>query len=298
MGVLAGVVEHLVGDGPDAPVGELVLLVGLDAAVLLEEELEAEAAEVEDARGLAGVEAVDDVHAKVALEPEDVPVAAVEDLEDARVRERRVEQVHVRAQREAVDDKVLRARADLHEAREARVAAVVVRLEVDREHLRGLELRLHRRELRDAVDERERRVRERPVLDLGRRRELPRQVREALDLRPVRVRQHEHALCAIAIARVALDRAAPAQLLRVVVERRVRRPVDAAPRDLEALVLGAHRLERHDRVRLLCEPRLPHTLGVVVHAVLERVLRPAHVLPVEQTHARRRLRCCCRCSCC
>jgi len=58
VGVLAGVAEHLGGEGAESPVGELVLLVGEDGAVVVEKVGEGEGGEAEDAGGLAGVEEV------------------------------------------------------------------------------------------------------------------------------------------------------------------------------------------------------------------------------------------------
>lgn len=72
--------RYLVREGSDAPIGELVLLVCGDVAEGVEEVREREGREFEDARRLARVEHVHDVHPKVALQPRDVAVRAVQHL--------------------------------------------------------------------------------------------------------------------------------------------------------------------------------------------------------------------------
>eukprot|EP00160_Parvularia_atlantis_P018645 Unigene7004_Nuclearia_a/m.21448 Unigene7004_Nuclearia_a/g.21448 ORF Unigene7004_Nuclearia_a/g.21448 Unigene7004_Nuclearia_a/m.21448 type:complete len:382 (+) Unigene7004_Nuclearia_a:90-1235(+) len=112
--VLARVPKHLLRQRPDAPVGQLVLLVGRHVRKLAQQVRQAKRRVLEHARGLARVEQVDDVDAKVALQPLHVAVGAVEDLDDCRVGEGARETWDVRAQGESVDEEVLRARRDLH----------------------------------------------------------------------------------------------------------------------------------------------------------------------------------------
>ena len=80
MRVGAGVVEHLFGKWADAPVCELVALVGLEVSEAGEEAGERVLLVAEDVGGVVRVEQADDVQAEVALEPNYVRGGAVEDL--------------------------------------------------------------------------------------------------------------------------------------------------------------------------------------------------------------------------
>jgi hypothetical protein len=91
----------------------------LDAEEVTEEARKA-CREAQKARSLARVKEVDNEEAEVLLEPVDVAVGAVQDLEHARVGERRREGgAEGAAQREGVDDEVAAARGELEKAGEA-----------------------------------------------------------------------------------------------------------------------------------------------------------------------------------
>ncbi len=59
------------------------------------------------------------VQSKVALQPHNVAVAAMNHFHDFGIREGAIELLHVRAQREHIDEEVLVTRADLHQTAEA-----------------------------------------------------------------------------------------------------------------------------------------------------------------------------------
>lgn len=109
----------------------------------------------------------------------------MEHLDDRRVREHLAERGNEVAHGEQVDDPVLLARADLHEAQEARVRAVAVVLEVDSDVLRAAQRRQHLRERRRRRDEREGRRGERPGLGRSGRLEHTRGVVNLRNLKAV-----------------------------------------------------------------------------------------------------------------
>lgn len=77
--------------------------------------------QTEEMRRLSGVKHVDHEEAKVFLQPLDVTISAVEDLQDQRVCKRCSKGgTEVATQGESVHDIVMGARGDLHEAREAK----------------------------------------------------------------------------------------------------------------------------------------------------------------------------------
>jgi hypothetical protein len=67
MRVLGRVVEHFGGEGAHAPVAELVLFVGVHAAVHLQQVCEGERGVVERLRSHVGIKTVHRVQAEVAL---------------------------------------------------------------------------------------------------------------------------------------------------------------------------------------------------------------------------------------
>ena len=71
------VIANTPGGSPDAPVGQLELLVGVDGAVRVEEEGEGETREAQHASRLAAVEQADQVEAAVTLQPLHVHVSPV-----------------------------------------------------------------------------------------------------------------------------------------------------------------------------------------------------------------------------
>jgi hypothetical protein len=187
--VAARVVCHLRGQRPLAPVGQLEALVGLKVAVVLEEVGERVLGELEHAGALARVKEIHHVHAKVALQPLHVHVGAVQHLDDARVGEHLVEDAHVVAQLQRVDEVVAAARGDLHQTHEALVAAVVVVLEVDRKLALAAQ-RLHQRvQFGFGVDPFALRLRQRPEQLLLHRLQQLGPHAQRLDLASVRVRR-------------------------------------------------------------------------------------------------------------
>ena len=60
-----------------------------------------------------GVEHINDVDPKVALQPDYVEIGAVEDLYDIRIGEDLVQSPHFRAQSESVDNVIFGSRGDL-----------------------------------------------------------------------------------------------------------------------------------------------------------------------------------------
>mmetsp|Transcript_5276 Transcript_5276/g.15850 ORF Transcript_5276/g.15850 Transcript_5276/m.15850 type:complete len:609 (-) Transcript_5276:827-2653(-) len=135
VGVRPRVRHQVVREGPHPPVRHLVPLVGVIVAIVLEQEGEAELGEVEGPRRLPRVEQVRDVDPVVPLQPHDVRVRAVDDLDLLRVRED-VPQggADLVPQRQAVHDEVLPPRGHLHEAKESLVRVQRVVLQVHRDH--------------------------------------------------------------------------------------------------------------------------------------------------------------------
>lgn len=119
---------------------------------MLEEIGEAVGGELEELGGLARVEHVDDVEAKVALQPEDIAVGTVEDLDDVGVGKDLVEDVKVVHEGKGVDDEVLLAGRDLNQAGEAEIGTIVVVLQIDGELSRLLEGREQGKHLLVRVD--------------------------------------------------------------------------------------------------------------------------------------------------
>ena len=78
--VFPGVLKHLLGEGALSPVSQLVLLVCQHSAVVLEEESQAEAWFLQDSRCLSRVKHIDNVEAKVFLEPLHIVVSSVQHL--------------------------------------------------------------------------------------------------------------------------------------------------------------------------------------------------------------------------
>ena len=85
MGVFASILKHLLGDWSDTPVCELVFFVSQNLAVSLQKESQTELLHRQGPRGLASIEHVNQVEAKVSLQPLDVRVSTMEDLHDFRV---------------------------------------------------------------------------------------------------------------------------------------------------------------------------------------------------------------------
>lgn len=103
---------------------------------------------------MKGVEEADDVEAEIALEPDDVALGAVQDLDDARVGEHLV-QLDERVadgRHERIDDPVAFARADLHQADEPDIRPKRVRLEVDGDLRRVAQMAEHLAQALDRVD--------------------------------------------------------------------------------------------------------------------------------------------------
>mmetsp|Transcript_37442 Transcript_37442/g.121203 ORF Transcript_37442/g.121203 Transcript_37442/m.121203 type:complete len:286 (-) Transcript_37442:343-1200(-) len=150
---------------------------------------EREGRELEHPCRLARVKDADEVEAKVPLEPEHVRIAPVQHLGDARVGEDVVERVERAPQLERVDQVVLLAGRDLHQADEAAVGAVGVRLEVDGDLARGGEPLAHPTQPLLRVNPVAGRVLQRGVEPLRRRRRELRLVRlEVRQLVLVRIR--------------------------------------------------------------------------------------------------------------
>ena len=117
--VLPSVQQHFRGNGANSPVSELILLVHIHIAVVLEQVCETKTGHLENPRGLARVEQSDHVEAKVALKPQYVHVGTVQHLDNARIGKHFGQRVQVFAKGDAVDNKVVRPSAELHEARKA-----------------------------------------------------------------------------------------------------------------------------------------------------------------------------------
>lgn len=142
MSVLASVLDHGRIERSLTPVGLLILFLCLNLAEFLKQIAERIVRIVEDTRGLTRVEHVHHVDAEIFLQPLDVRVGAVQDFGERPVGEDLVETMHVGAQLDRVHDKVVSARRDLHETREALERSVRVVLEIhgDLFHARSIRL--------------------------------------------------------------------------------------------------------------------------------------------------------------
>mmetsp|Transcript_38619 Transcript_38619/g.124906 ORF Transcript_38619/g.124906 Transcript_38619/m.124906 type:complete len:283 (-) Transcript_38619:339-1187(-) len=208
---------------------------------------EREGRELEHPCGLARVKDADEVEAKVSLQPEHVRVAPVHHLGDARVGEDVVERVERAPQLERVDQIVLLAGRDLHQADEAAVGAVRVGLEVDGDLARGGEPLAHPTQSLLRVDPVAGRVLQRGVEPLRRWRRELRLVRlEVRQLVLVRIR---------------------------VVWRRPPLPAASAARLVVLLWRGEDELEGDEGVRLRAQLR-EEGLVRVVHLPPPPHLRP------------------------
>ena len=99
MCVLPGILEHLPRYGPLSPIRGLKFLVGCHAGVGRQEVGEGGGGEGERASGLPRVKDVNQVEAKVSLEPNHIRIAAMEHLDNAGIRKNAIQQVHAGAQR-------------------------------------------------------------------------------------------------------------------------------------------------------------------------------------------------------
>lgn len=99
------------------------------AQIVLHQKRQGKPRQGQHSTGLSSVEHVNDVDAKVALQPLNVQVGAMEDFDDIGIGEEQIEFVNVIAQRERVDDVVLGARRQLDQTRDAEISPVRVMLE-------------------------------------------------------------------------------------------------------------------------------------------------------------------------
>ena len=105
-------------------------------------------------RGVVGIEQAHDIEAEISLQPYDVHEGAVKDLDDARVGKDVIQHPQLLAPRlERIDDPVLISSADLHQRDEANVRSGVVVLEIDGKLLGLSQLRQHRSDPIQSVDE-------------------------------------------------------------------------------------------------------------------------------------------------
>lgn len=82
MGVFASILLQLSWEGSNAPVRQLVLLVGQNLAVCLQQIGETERLHSNCARSLTRIEQVDNVEAEVTLEPVHVRITTMEDFDN------------------------------------------------------------------------------------------------------------------------------------------------------------------------------------------------------------------------
>ena len=115
---------------------------------MLEQMREGVRLELEDARRLAGVKEANHIEAEVALQPVDVRIGAMHHFGDAWVGESLVQHVQRGAQLDGVDQEVLFARRDLHQADEAAVGPIRVALKIDSDLRRRSQSLAHVLELR------------------------------------------------------------------------------------------------------------------------------------------------------
>ena len=108
VGVFASVFQHLGWQRSLSPVCQLVLLVGNDVAVLLQEECKTESWQLQDTRRLTCIEHVHKVKREVSLQPNNIRVGAMQNFKFLRIGEDGPQMVtKLSPQSDRVDDKVL-----------------------------------------------------------------------------------------------------------------------------------------------------------------------------------------------
>ena len=81
MCVFSGILEHLITERSDPPVGQLVLLVSYHSTVALEQVCKAKALQLKNPCSLTCVEHIYDIDSKISLQPLDIHVSSMQHLD-------------------------------------------------------------------------------------------------------------------------------------------------------------------------------------------------------------------------
>ena len=91
VGVFAGIFDHLLGQGTNPSISQLILFIGKHIAILFEQKSQGKGLKLEEPGGLSCVEHIYNVNAEIPLQPLDIVISSVEDLHNAWVRKNAVQ---------------------------------------------------------------------------------------------------------------------------------------------------------------------------------------------------------------
>merc|ERR1711962_968718 len=85
MGILTGVLEHFIWNGPNPPISKLVSFVDYYVAVFLQDVCQSNAHLLYFPSSLLGVEQVDNEHTEVSLQPFNISLASMKNFQDGSI---------------------------------------------------------------------------------------------------------------------------------------------------------------------------------------------------------------------